>query len=141
MKLTIGSKTITITSCEKLRNHKKGFFLDLVIPQDSIGMDELYATLNGTTDNIVVTNDDGTENTYIGFKEVGAFSLENGAYHVWQVATSELEAQNSILQNKVAEQNAVIAVLKDDAQRQSVTITAQQEEIAMLNDTLLELLM
>jgi hypothetical protein len=125
MKLTIGSTTIDITKCEKMRNHKKGFFLDIVVPQNSIGMDALYALLNGTTKDIVVITDDGVENTYKGFKEVGAFTLENGEYHVWQVATSELEAQNSILQNKVAEQNTVIANLQS-------TIEAQAEVIDYL---------
>lgn len=136
MKLTVGSTSIAITSCEQLRNHKKGFFLEIVIPKESIGMDALLALLDGCEEAIVVTRDDGTECTYEGFKEVGTFSLdtESNEYRVWQVATSELEAQVEVWKNKVSEQNQVIA-------NQNAVIEAQQEEIIMLSDTILEVLM
>jgi len=132
MNLTIGKKTIALTRCDQRRNHKKGFFLELVIPKDSIGMDELYALLDGCTEAIVITKDDGTENTYIGFKEIGFFSLEDGNYNVWQVATSETDAQLSIAQNKIAEQDAVIAGMQNTMETQNTVIAAQVETIAAL---------
>ena len=70
-------------------------------------MNELYALLDGNTEPIVVVAD-GVENTYIGFKETGSFALEGGAYHVAQICTSEYEAQLSLAQTKIAEQDAVI---------------------------------
>ena len=108
MNLTIGTTTIEITSCTRRRDTQKGFFLDLVIPKESIGMEALYALLSGNTEPIVVVEDDGTENTYLGFKETGSFALEGDAYHVAQVCTSEYEAQLSLAQTKIAEQDAVI---------------------------------
>ena len=134
MNLTIGTTTIKITSCTRKRDTQRGFYLDLTIPKDNIGMDDLYALLNGNTEPIVVIEADGTENTYIGFKETGSFALEGGFYKVAQVCTSEYEAQLSLAQSKMAEQDAIIAA-------QNETIEAQTEEIIMLNDTLLELLM
>ena len=160
--LTIGSTSIEITSCTKKRDIKRGFYLDLYIPQTSIGMDELFALLNNNEENIVITEADGTESTYIGFKQLGAFSCEAGVYNVAQVCTSEYEAQLSLAQNKMAEQNKVIEsmqstidtqalALEDHAkvivdqtaaiEAQTETITAQTAELELLNDTLLELLM
>lgn len=106
--LTIGSVTIEIKHCTRRRDTVKGFFLDLEIPKESIGMNELYTLLDNNAEPIVVVDEDGTENTYLGFKEIGSFALEGGAYHVAQVCTSEYEAQLSLAQTKIAEQDAVI---------------------------------
>lgn len=106
--LTIGSKTIEITSCTRKRDTQKGFFLELTIPKESMGMDELYALLDGNTEDIVIVDADGTENIYRGFKETGSFALEGGFYKIAQVCTSEYEAQLSLAQTRITEQNAVI---------------------------------
>ena len=132
--LTIGSTTIEITSCTKRRDVKRGFYLDLYIPQANIGMDELFNLLNNNEEHIVITEADGTESVYVGFKQLGALSCEAGVYNVAQVCTSEYEAQLSLTQNKVAEQNKVI-------EDQTEAIKAQTAELELLNDTLLELLM
>jgi len=50
MNLTIGTKTIEITSCTRKRDTQKGFFLEMVIPKENIGMDELYALLDDNTE-------------------------------------------------------------------------------------------
>ena len=132
--LTIGSVMLEITSCYRRRDTQKGFFLDLVIPKASMGMDDLYALFNGNTEPIVVVDTDGTVNTYLGFKETGSFALEGDSYKIAQVCTSEYEAQLSLAQTKIAEQDAVI-------ENQNKVIEAQTEEIILLNDTLLEMLM
>jgi hypothetical protein len=146
--LTIGSTTLEITSYARRRDVQKGFYLELTIPKESIGMDNLYALLNNNAEPIVITEADGVENTYIGFKEIGSFALENGAYKVAQVCTSEIEAQLSLAQNKVNEQNAVIAslqnvvetkaeevaVLSANVLAQAEQITAQTEQVATLEE-------
>ena len=133
MNLTIGTTTIEITSCTRMRDTQKGFFLDLVIPKESIGMEALYALLSGNTEAIVVVEDDGTENTYLGFKETGSFALEGDAYHVAQVCTSEIEAQLSLTQSKIAEQKTII-----DAQFAQIT-GLEEMSVAQLSaiDTIL----
>ena len=111
MNLTIGNKTLEITSCTRRRDTKRGFFLDITIPKDAIGMDELYSLLDGCTEDIVV-EDNGTVNTYTGFKTVGSFTCENGVYNVAQVCTSEYEAQLSLAQSRINEQDQLITVLQ-----------------------------
>jgi hypothetical protein len=159
--LTIGSTTIEITSCTKRRDVKRGFYLDLYIPQANIGMDELFSLLNNNEENIIITEADGTESVYVGFKQLGALSCEAGVYNVAQVCTSEYEAQLSLAQNKLVEQNKVIesmqsvidtqsAALENHAKvivdqtdaisAQTEIIQAQTAELELLNDTLLELL-
>jgi hypothetical protein len=124
--LTIGSTTFEITSCARRRDTQKGFYLSLEIPKASIGMDDLYALLDGNTEPIVIIEEDGTENTYIGFKEIGSFACENGVYKVAQVCTSEIEAQLSLAQNKVNEQNGLIASMQNE-------LVIKAEEIAQLS--------
>ena len=155
MNLQIGNTTIEITSCTRKRDLQKGFYLDLVIPKESIGMDDLYALLDGNEEAIVIT-DGEVENTYRGFKEVGSFACENGSYTVAQICTSEIEAQLSLAQNKVAEQNTVIASMQDTItaqntalenhakviteqqatiEAQTETIATQTEQVALLEET------
>ena len=144
MNMTIGSTSIEITSCTRKRDTQRGFFLDLVIPKESIGMDELYAILDGNEENIIVD-----ENVYIGFKQVGSFALENGAYRVAQVCTSEYEAQLSLAQTKIKEQDAVIeqqtatmAVLEEMNMMQLSTIDSLLLEVipAVITETIAEAL-
>ena len=134
MNLTIGNTTIEITSCTRMRDTKRGFYLDITIPKENIGMEDLYNLLDGCTETIIVTDENGAVTEYVGFKTLGPFTIENGAYKISQICTSEYEAQLSLAQAKIAEQDAKLAT-------QEETINAQREEIAMLNDTLLEVLM
>ena len=134
MNLKIGNTSIEITSCTRMRDTKRGFYLDITIPKESIGMETLYNLLDGCTETIIVTDDSGNVSEYVGFKTLGSFACENGVYKVAQICTSEYEAQLSIAQSKIAEQDAVI-------EKQNEVIEAQTEEITLLNDTLLEVLM
>ena len=112
MNLTIGSKTIEIVSCEQRRDNKKGFFLDIVAPVANVSMDELRSLLKDNKEDIVVAKEDGTVNTYTGFGLLGVLSCEENMIHVAQYANSEIEAQLSVAQNKIVEQDAVIATLQ-----------------------------
>lgn len=109
MKLRVGSTEIAITSCSRRRDVQRGFYLDLQIPKENITFDELDALLNGCEESIIITEEDGTETTYNGFKLLNSVMLKDGVYHVEQCCVSEIEAQLSLAQKKIAEQNAVIA--------------------------------
>ena len=137
MNLSIGNKTLAITGCTRRRDTRRGFFLDIEIPKENIGMDELYALFDGCTENIVVIDDEGTENVYTGFKTIGSFSLENGVYKVAQVCTSEYEAQLSIAQNRIAEQTNVIAA---QAEMIGLLEEATVEQIATIDSLLLDVI-
>ena len=103
MNLTIGSTTVEITSCTRMRDTRRGFYLDLQIPKDNIGMEELYTLLDGCTEVITITNDEGAVNNYKGFQTLGSFACEDGVYKIAQVCTSEYEAQLSLTQGEIAE--------------------------------------
>lgn len=132
--LTIGSKSFKINSYTKKRDAKRGFYLDLYIPQESIGMDELFNLLNNNEENIIITTGEGTENIFMGFKELGAISCEGGVYNVAQVCTSEYEAQLSLAQNKINEQDNVISTMQgvidaqDNELKAHATVITQQNE-------------
>ena len=104
MNLRINDTTIEITSCTRMRDVKRGFYLDIKIPKSSIGMDALSDLLDNNESTIYIIDANGNESAYNGFKTLGNLSLENGVYQVCQVCTSEIEAQLSIAQNKIAEQ-------------------------------------
>lgn len=131
--LTIGSKSFPITSYTKKRDVKRGFYLDLYIPQTSIGMDELFNLLNNNEENIVITEADGTENIFMGFRELAAISYEGGVYNVAQVCTSEYEAQLSLAQNKINEQNDVIANMQGVIEAQDSELKAHANVITQQN--------
>lgn len=133
MNLTIGLTTIEITSCTRMRDLQKGFYLNIEIPKENITFEELSVLLDGNTESIIVTdNEDVT--TYNGFSLMNSVMLKDGVYHVEQCCVSEIEAQLSLAQKKIADQDSVI-------ERQNQIIEAQTEEIVLLNDTLLEMLM
>lgn len=128
--LTIGATSFAITNCTRHRDTVRGFYLNIEIPKENIGMDELYNLLDGTEEPIVVTEADGTVNTYRGFKTLGGFACENGVYKIAQVCTSEYEAQLSLAQNKIEEQNKALEATNQVIGQQNEVINAQAEAIA-----------
>ena len=127
MNLTIGTTTVEITSCVRMRDFQRGFYLDIEIPKANIAFEELTALLDGCTESIIVNDEKEGETIYNGFSLMHSVMLKDGAYHVEQCCVSEIEAQLSLAQKRIAEQNE--------------TINAQTAEIELLNDTLLEVLM
>lgn len=144
--IVVGSTTLTATKCERLRDLKKGFYLDVTIQLTELTPDEIYALFNGTTEDIVVTDETGAVVTYKGFKQTMGFSRDDTTCSFAQVCTSELEAQLSLAQSKIAEQANTITVLKNEAVAQAnevlaqaQVIVAQGETIATQNDQIAEL--
>ena len=111
MNLTIGTTTIEITSCVRMRDLQRGFYLDIEIPKKNIAFEELTALLDGCTESIIVNGEDG-ETVYNGFSLMNSVMLKDGAYHVEQCCVSEIEAQLSLAQKKISEQDDTIETLK-----------------------------
>lgn len=132
MKLSIGSTIIEITRCTRMRDQRRGFYLDIEIPEDNIGMDELKALFKDNQETILVTEDDGNTNMYMGFALLSCLSLENGVYRVAQACVSEIEAQLSMTQNKIAVQDSII-----EAQAQQ--IISLEEQSMVQDETSIEL--
>lgn len=134
MKLAIGSTIIDITSCTRMRDTKRGFYLDIQLPKENIGMEELYSLLDDCEETIVVTDDNGNVSKYVGFKTLGSFACEDGVYRIAQICTSEYEAQLSLAQNEIIKLQNII-------DEQSEVIEAQAEEIESQAEVLDYLLM
>lgn len=132
MNLTIDTTTLEITSCTRMRDVQRGFYLDIKIPKGSVTMDELEQLFDGNEETIIVTDNDGNESAYNGFKLLSNLSLENGIYRVCQACTSEIEAQLSIAQNKVAEQEKALEAINNVVSEQAETIAMQEENSAEL---------
>ena len=115
MILRIGTTEIEITSCERMRDLQKGFFLDIQIPKENISSDDLEALLDGCTEPIIVTEDDGSETEYMGFNECASIMTKNGVRSVAQYSTSEAMAQLSLARKKIANQDAIIAAQTERA--------------------------
>lgn len=130
MKLTVGTTAIEITSCTRKRDLQKGFYLDLQIPKENISSDDLETLLDGCTEAIIVTEDDGSETEYKGFNELASVMTKNGVRHVAQYSTSEAMAQLSLAQKKIAELDDENAALKQTVSNQANTINAHAEVIA-----------
>lgn len=130
MNLRIGNTTIEITSCVRMRDVKRGFYLDIKIPKDNSSMDALIDLLDGNEETIYVTDAAGNESAYNGFKMLSNLSLENGVYQVCQVCTSEIEAQLSIAQNKIAEQATALEVANRTIAEQAQAISDQNTAIS-----------
>ena len=112
MNLTIGTTTVEITSCVRMRDFQRGFYLDIEIPKANITFEELSTLFDGCTESIIVNDEKEGETAYNGFSLMNSVMLKDGAYHVEQCCVSEIEAQLSLAQKKIEEQNAIIDTLR-----------------------------
>lgn len=136
MKMTIGTTTIEITSCERLRDNQKGFYLGIKVPKENISSDDLEALLDGCTETIIVTEADGSETEYKGFNECASIMTKNGVRHVAQYCMSEAMAQLSLAQKKIREQTATMTTMQDTIDAQTTEIFAQAEVIVAQGETI-----
>lgn len=134
--LTIGSNLIEIISCTRMRDVQRGFYLDIKIPKGVVTLDELETLFDGNEEPILVVDGDGNENTYIGFKELSSLSLEKGVYRVCQVCTSEYEAQLSLAQSKLNQQETLISQMKSTIEEQEKELEAQASVVVAQGDTI-----
>lgn len=130
MNMTIGNTSVPVLSCTRMRDPKRGFYLDIKIPKENIGMQALYDMFDNCAEKIVVVDDDGGVCEYTGFKTLANFSCEYGVYTVIQVCTSEYEAQLSLTQSKIAEIDVNINDLA--VENEELRITQETNDAEML---------
>ncbi len=128
MNLTIGQTTIEITSCTRMRDLQRGFYLNIEIPKDNITFAELSDLFDGCTESITVNGEDG-ETVYNGFSLMNSVMLKDGVYHVEQCCVSEIEAQLSLAQKKIAEQNEAVTMLEETSVMQTATLESLLLEV------------
>lgn len=139
MNLTVGTTTVEITSCTRRRDVQRGFYLDIKIPKENIPYDDLEALLDGTEESIIITEDDGSETTYNGFKLLYSIMVKEGVYHVEQCCVSEIEAQLSLAQNTIKAQAEVIAAQGETIACQEQEILSQAEVIVAQGETIVSM--
>lgn len=135
--LTIGSTSINITECTRMRDLKRGFYLEIKIPEDTVNIDELKTIFKDNKQTIAITEADGTTNLYEGFQLLSTLSLEDGFYYVCQACTSEIEAQLSIAQNTI---NAQAQIIESQAQQVTSLEEATVVQMATIDNLLLDVI-
>jgi len=160
--LTIGSTTLELESFQKNRDKVVGVYAEIKIPTTAISRDDLNALFIDNQHDLIVTEEDGSTTTYSGYSLWEETREKKDFYTVIQICTSEtmhllnearkqistLEREKTELQREIKvhkqaliNHNAVIVEQREQLAKQAETIETQTEEIAMLNDTLLEMLM
>ena len=134
--LTIGSTTLELNSFAKKWDKGRGVFAEIRIPSEAISYDELKALFKDNQHDLIVTEEDGSVETFSGYGELDGIkeSISEGLYIVTQYCTETAMHLLNEARKQIVAQNDVIA-------SQNETIEAQAEEIAILHDTLLEVLM
>ena len=138
MNILIGGTNLEIMECTPYQHPNGKRELRIKLPQENIGYYELIDVLDGDTSKIIVTKNDEATSTYSGYETTyEVTSKEENEVKIWYVVmfcvaeaerrASEAKEQTIALENIVARQNEIIE--------------AQNEEILLLNDTLLEMLM
>lgn len=136
MNLIVNGTTIAITSCTRLRDNQKGFYLDIKIPKTAITADELEELFTENQNGITVTENDGTITEYHGFKTLDHYMVKDGLYHVQQLCSSEIEAQLSMTQNKVTEQAKALEATDLIVSEHTRTIANQTTAIGLQHEEL-----
>lgn len=145
MKILIAGTELNVLKCFPYERQSGKRTLEITIPQSEVEYSALKALLNANEGEIVLTKDDSTTQTFVGYKttyEITDKTEEELA--VWYIAiqcTAEAERRAWEAQQKATELETVLAQQAEVINAQTETINAQTEEIAMLNDTLLEVLM
>lgn len=132
--LTIGSTTIEITDFTKIRNAVVGVYAEIKFPKKTITSADVWALFDNNQHDLVVTEEDGSITTYKGYSECESVKETKDEFLVTQICASEA-------MHRVNEANKQIENLEKDNATLQAEVIAQNEEIVMLNDTLLEVLM
>ena len=126
MKVLIGSTELTVNNCYAYRYQNGKLVLKIEVPQSEIAHDDLKALLKDNTDDIIKVDGDNRE-TFSGFRYTLTILDRDDVYECEVECVSEMERKVGDLEKLLEEEKAVI--------------NEQREEIALLNDTLLEIIM
>ena len=109
MKVLIGTQELLVRNHYAQRFPNGRLVLKMEIPEDEISYSDLKALIKGNTDDIVATNDDGTEHTYSGFGYTVQITDKDDGYLYCELeCVSEAEYQIGLLKAKVREQDTII---------------------------------
>ena len=130
--LTIGSTTLELNSFSKKWDKIAGVFAEISIPTTAISHEELKALFTDNAEDLIVTAEDGSTETFSGYAELHSIKedIANGVYIVVQFCTSTALH----LLNEARKQIATLELEKTELQGK---VDTQATEINSLNMQLL----
>lgn len=154
--LTIGSTTLELNSFDKKWDKIGGVYALINIPVTAISGDDLEALLDGNAEDLIVTKEDGSTETFSGYSELHHIDkdIPNGVYVVTQYCTSTamhllnearkeiatLQKEKTELENKVNSQAEALDNHAKIIVNQVDTITTLETQNKELNETVNALL-
>lgn len=146
--LTIGSTTLELNSFSKKWDKIAGVFAEISIPTTAISHEELKALFTDNAEDLIVTAEDGSTETFSGYAELHSIKedIANGVYIVVQFCTSTalhllnearkqiatLEQEKADLQHVVSAQGSELLAQAEVIVMQGETIATQNEQVAAL---------
>lgn len=146
--LTIGEITLELKDFAKRWDRIAGVYAIITIPTTAISSDELEALFTDNQNDLIVTHEDGTTETFKGYSELHSIekNIPNGLFVVTQYCTSTamhllnearkqidtLESKNTELQGVVTAQNMELFAQAEVIVAQGETIAVQNEQVATL---------
>ena len=118
--LTIGNTALELNSFRKIRDKVVGVYAQIEIPTTAISHDDLKALFTDNQNDLIVTEDESTT-TYSGYAQLDEIREKGGVYTVIQICTSEAMHLLNEARKQIEEQKE--------------TITAQTEQVALLEET------
>ena len=127
MKIRIGTAALKTTGCYAYQHPNGKRELRITIPQTEIGYGELKALLKSKEGDIVLTDDNGMEQTFSGYRTTYTITdkVEDGeeVFYVVLDCVGEAERRALEAQARAAEAEAQVADLKQ-------TVEAQERQLA-----------
>ncbi len=139
MKLTIGSTTLELSSFNKRWDKIGGVYAEIKIPTTAISYEGLKTLFNGNAEDLVVTQEDGSVETYSGYAELHDIkeSLASGLYVVTQYCTATAMHLLNETRKQLAAQTVVI---EEQTAHMAALEEASVEQISTLDCLLLEII-
>lgn len=159
--LAIGETTLELKDFAKKWDKIAGVYAIITIPTTAISHDDLKALFTGNQNDLIVTKEDGSTETFSGYSELHSIveNIADGTYVVTQYCTSTalhllnearkqietLEQEKTDLQNTVKAQGSelqthakIIVSQNEQLVTQAQTITEQGNTIALQSKSLEE---
>lgn len=128
--LTIGSTSLELTSFGKRWDKASGVYAEIMIPTTAISHDDLKALFVDNQHDLIVTEEDGSTETYSGYAELNEIREKGGVYTVIQYCTGTAMHLLNEARKQITEQQATIGGMQNTINTQAAAIMAHEETIA-----------
>ena len=134
--LTIGSTTLELVGFGKKWDKIAGVYAQIAIPTTAISHDDLKALFTDNPHDLIVTEEDGSTETFSGYAMLDEIRERDGVYTVIQYCTStpmhllnEAKKQIEAQQTTISTMNGVITAQDNELKAHAKVITEQNAVI------------